>query len=148
MPIILHARDLHWLEETPDADDLCAHGRVDFRVNGEVPAGWKDFEVNVSAAALYLLRTLERDTPVSVDGDEIFPCCGHAMYARDDSRDVLILGCNVHNTFVLRHVGGVVEIDIGTGALHPKMLPSVSSDAAGYAAFLGEWEARRGIALV
>lgn len=95
-PVLVRPMGLSWLGRGRDATaDLCAHGHVDFRVGGEVlvdPA--KSLQVTVSAAALFLLRTLSRPhCKQGRVGDHLFPCCGFTMYDLPGEPDVLLLGC-------------------------------------------------------
>jgi hypothetical protein len=53
--------NLHWINgSADDRADLCAHARVEFRTNGDVLIRPDDGIWTVSAAAVYLLRTLSR----------------------------------------------------------------------------------------
>jgi hypothetical protein len=157
-----------------DPDDLCAHGDVEFRIGDDVlldPETARD--LTVSAAALYLLRTLSvphtRDAPV---GDHLFPCCGFAKYTVDGEPDVVICGCPGGEDFELLHEGsgaGVVvraadgrswavgwpewraavfafadEVAAVYAACSPKR--AAADDAAGFRRFAAEWERRRGAA--
>ncbi|MCR9200556.1 MAG: hypothetical protein NXI04_18115 [Planctomycetaceae bacterium] len=93
--ITLTPTRLHWLnDDGDDPADLCAHSPVLLEVHGTALVTPKDGDVTVSAAAVFLLRTLERDhTPEQPVGDQLFPCCGHAMFDTGDD-DVVICGCN------------------------------------------------------
>jgi len=92
--MLLHVLNLHWLDHVPDQNDLCAHGNVLVQIGAETLSDVERGDWCISAAALYLLRTLTadhtRNTPV---GEYLIPCCGHAMYEQTTSNDVLIIGC-------------------------------------------------------
>jgi hypothetical protein len=95
-PVIVRPVRLSWIKgAVDDPADVCAHGHVDFRVgDDQLIDPERDIEVTVSAAALYLLRTLEREhTKESRVGEQLFPCCGFATYDEGGSPDVLIIGC-------------------------------------------------------
>lgn len=82
--IVLEALDLQW-SRGPEDDpaDQCAHGRVRFEVNETVFVRPEDGIWAVSAAALFLLRTIDlshtRERPVTQDS-QLFPHCGHTMW--------------------------------------------------------------------
>ena len=52
--------NLHWIDAINDAADLCAHSGVDFRIGDSILVKPSDGDWTVSAAALYLLRTLSQ----------------------------------------------------------------------------------------
>jgi hypothetical protein len=93
--VILRPVNLRWIREAADdPKDLCAHGDIEFRIGNDVlldPASSKN--LTVSAAALYLLRTLSvPHTKAMPVGDQLFPCDGFCMYEVPGEEDVLILG--------------------------------------------------------
>ncbi len=112
--IKLKAIKLHWINDSPDdPKDLCAHGCVEFSIGELDVVRPEDGDWCVSAAALYLLRTLSQShTPVSPVGEHIFPCCGHSMYWDKDQEDCIIFGCPNGINFELIHKDGNVEIKI------------------------------------
>lgn len=96
MAIVLQALDLHWLGGEPDdGADQCAHGKVQFSVGEQVLVTPDDGELTLSAAGLYLLRTLDADLAADdglTDGSQLFPCCGHSVYAIEGR--CVVLGCS------------------------------------------------------
>jgi hypothetical protein len=92
--LILRPTHLHWLnQEVEDPADLCAHSPIELTVGGVALVQPSDGDWTVSAAALYLLRTLSGPhTAESRLGDHLFPCCGFTMYDVDEP-DVVIIGC-------------------------------------------------------
>jgi hypothetical protein len=167
--------NLHWIKGSlDDPSDLCAHGHVEFRVGSDVLLDAAlGPEVTVSAAALYLLRTLtaahSKQGPV---GDHLFPCCGFAMWDVGEP-DVVISGCpngvdfevlpGGDNTEVLVRAEGGREWRLqqsewqaavfefadcvsGFYATSSQKQPS-ADDEAGYRKFVAEWERRRGLPL-
>ena len=170
--VVLRPVNLRWIEDAADDPaDFCAHGDVEFRIGDDTllePAGR---ELTVSAAALYLLRTLSvihsRESPV---GDHVFPCCGHSLYDAEGEPDVVVCGCAYGEDFeVLHQVSGAgVVVRASDGREWPigwaewrsavfGFADSVSDfyaacsvkqvapdDAAGFAKFVAEWERRRG----
>jgi hypothetical protein len=100
----------HWLANLDPSTDLCSHGRVLFRVDGRPVVRPEDGEYTLSAAALYLLRTLERDhnreAPV---GDHLLPCCGHVLFD-DGGSDVGIIGCPNGVDWSVNHEEGAVRL--------------------------------------
>lgn len=64
-------------------------------------------DVTVSAAALFLLRTLERDhTKSDPVGEQLFPCCGHSMIDLE-GEDVTIIGCPNGIDLVVKHLDAI-----------------------------------------
>ncbi len=60
--IKLNAHDLCWIQSTADdPKDQCAHGSVEFSCDGIPIIEPDDGEWTVSAAGLYLLRTITDD---------------------------------------------------------------------------------------
>ena len=80
--ITLMPTRMHWIRDdgTDDPSDLCAHSPVRFEVGDKILVAPDHGDFTVSAAAIYLLRTLERnhtsDAPV---GDQLFPCSGFVV---------------------------------------------------------------------
>ena len=173
--VILRPINLRWIDGmSDDPGDLCAHGEVEFRIGDDTLLDAAIFDgLTVSAAALYLLRTLSRphtrEAPV---GHVLFPHCGHTMYDLSGEEDVYIMGCNLGVDFKVWHVNGVVIRSYVDGewrvdwsewraavfafavrvseyyaACPPRQLPSDPEDAAGFRKFLAEWERRRGVPL-
>ena len=94
--IILRPTNLHWIGgSVDDSADLCAHSSVDFRIGDSVLVKPSDGDWTVSAAALYLLRTLSqphtKQRPIT---EYLFPCCGNGIFEVDGQADVQIVGCN------------------------------------------------------
>lgn len=161
--------NLHWLKCEPGEDntaDLCAHGSVAITVDGKrfVP----EDEYCVSAAALYLLRTLDDSYKRSPNDEQLIPCCGHSMYEREDSQDVLIVGCPNGYDFIVERQNGKIRLtfdenevfEIGIKGWEKavcqfsdqvQQLYDVSSEKecadeiskSGYTAFRCEWKRRR-----
>jgi hypothetical protein len=172
--VILQPLSLRWIQgAADDPRDLCAHGDIEFRIGEDVllgPTTGKD--LTVSAAALYLLRTLSvphtNEAPV---GDHLFPCCGFSMYDVPGQEDVAISGCFFGQDFQVLHDvrgAGVViraadrrEWQVGWpewraavftfadkvsefyAACSPKQ-PYDEEDVKGFRKFAAEWERRRG----
>jgi hypothetical protein len=109
--VALQPLNLRWVGgAADDPHDHCAHGEVVFSVGGDLllgPGQHKD--LTVSAAALYLLRTLSRPhTRAAPVGDHLFPCCGFALSDLPGEEDVVLCGCPGGEDFeVLHEVSGV-----------------------------------------
>jgi hypothetical protein len=168
MSLILRPTRLHWLDENVgDLADLCIHSPVEVAVNGTPLVMPSDGDWTVSAAALYLLRTLSREhTPSAPVGDHLFPCCGFTMYDVGEP-DVVIVGCVSGADFGVTRVGdrvvlsrenvkhelpfvdwrdGVWEFADAVRAFYdgaPTREPSSREDAKGNRAFWAEWARRR-----
>jgi hypothetical protein len=123
----------------------------------------------VSAAGLYLLRTLTENHIIDADMP-MFPCCGHAMYANDDLESVLVVGCpngidfsvihETDNVKIITKSGNEICVDFNeyenkinafadsVEAYYAKCLPKDLSkcdivERNGYIAFWNEWKRRR-----
>ncbi len=173
--VILQPVNLRWIQgAADDPTDLCAHSDVEFRIGGDVLLDNNGKDLTVSAAALYLLRTLSVPHTIAAPvGDHLFPCCGFAMWDIPNQEDVALCGCpNGEDFEVLHQVNGAgvsVRSADGRGwqvgwpewraavfgfadrvsefyaACSPKQ-PS-EDDAAGFMRFKAEWERRRGVGL-
>jgi hypothetical protein len=113
--LILRPTRLHWLNDTTDPADLCVHSPVEVLVNGMHLVKPEDGDCTVTAAALYLLRTLTRphtrENPVA---DHLFPCCGIVVYGGDAS-DTVITGCNGGDDFSVQQEGALVTLGRADG---------------------------------
>jgi len=109
---------LHWIkdDENDDPSDLCAHSPVLMEVDGTALVSPDDGDATVNAAAIYLLRTLERDhTKADPVGDQLFPCCGHAMYDTGEE-DVVICGCpNGSDVYVTHEDSDMIRLTTPDG---------------------------------
>lgn len=91
--IVLQATKLRWLSDA----DQCAHGDVELRIDDVqfVSADTAGDEITLTAAGLYLLRTLDSDHDLGdalVDGNQLFPHCG--FFVTDEGHDgCRIIGC-------------------------------------------------------
>jgi hypothetical protein len=87
----LTASDFHWASsKADDPDDLCLHGRAEALIGGECIVF---DDTNLTAASLMLLRTLHEDHTV-VDGDnQLFPHCGHAVFADPENPGRVVIIC-------------------------------------------------------
>jgi hypothetical protein len=89
----------HWINNSEDdANDQCAHGQILFQVNNSTIIAPEDGDFTVSAAALFLLRTLEQnhtpDNPVCEE-NLLFPHCGHSVWPHNGKYDVICIGCDI-----------------------------------------------------
>jgi len=172
--MILQLLDLHWLAHGVEQYDLCAHGCVTIQIGPETLATQSDGDWCVSAAALYLLRTLTADhTAQAPVGEHLIPHCGHEMYTQIASADVLIMGCPSGVNWDVLHQQGAVILRTATGAeeylsenvwqqhvigfsdtvadFYAASLPKTPTnvyESASYAAFQAEWQRRREAASV
>ncbi len=171
--IALQPLNIRWVTANDEhASDLCAHGEVEFCINGDVLIEPPEAEdLTVSATALFLLRTLTeshtRENPLC---DQLFPCCGHAMWDIEGESDVLIQGCNCGPDFeIVRQSNGsgvIVRAHDGrewaVGSQEWQVAVFGFADAVsrfysrsrrrrpsqeerpGFVKFVAEWERRRG----
>ena len=125
-PFALSAGDFCWINgEADDPEDLCLHGHAVARIAGETV----EFDCAVSAAALYLLKSLTEDHLLGRPGQEqFFPCCGFFCVADETGENVEIVGCDNGADWTLRHEGENVRLAI-TGAARPRSCRRTSSTA-------------------
>jgi hypothetical protein len=107
--------NMHWLDQVPDAADLCCHGGVRMVLDGEVLLQ-TDEDYAVSTGAVHLLRTLQRDhTDTDQVAEHLIPHCGHFMVADDESQTVLNIGCADGVNWWVSHIDGDVVLTSETG---------------------------------
>ncbi len=115
--ITLRPTNLHWIDSINDAADLCAHSGVDFRIGDSILVKPSDGDWTVSAAALYLLRTLSqphtKQQPVT---EYLFPCCGNGIFEIEGQDDVQIVGCNSGIDFEVARIDDAVILTADDGA--------------------------------
>src|SRR5262249_47389252 len=164
---VLRPTNLHWIKgDSDDPKDLCAHAGIEFCVGKDSLVSPNDGDWTVSAAALYLLRTLSKPhTKSSPVGDHLFPCCGFAMFDVEGQEDVFICGCPSGIDFQVIREGNEVVLTGPTGEEHrapwpawrkvvckfsdavkafyaassPKQ-PYNEEDAKGFQKFMAEWK--------
>ncbi|MBC8404848.1 MAG: hypothetical protein H8E15_06460 [Planctomycetes bacterium] len=112
--ISITAHDFSWIRgPEDDPDDLCAHGRVEFCVQGETIIRSEDGDFTLSAAGLFLLRTLTEDHTEESSVAEmnlLFPCCGHSVWTCSERYPVMCMGCDDGIDVWIRHRRPDVEI--------------------------------------
>lgn len=115
--ITLDTDKLHWMNNQDERSDQCAHGNVTFAVNGVEFVNAASGDMTVSAAALFLLRTIEHDnTPGSaVTGGQLFPRCGFNAWLIEAEFPVLVLGCNNGVDVSVVRDGDNVQFTASTG---------------------------------
>lgn len=166
MALAVTPTDLYWIGPEPE-HDLCAHGGVEVVIGGEVFLA--DDDVVVSAGALHLLRTLERDhTPDAPVAEHLLPHCGHFMVLDPDTGEAFNIGCPQGANWWVRHDGANVLLTREDGAerrvrrgewaravaefadevaafytASPPRQPTDKHDAAWLQALWDEWRLRR-----
>lgn len=164
--------DIHWLENTPEEIDLCAHGQVKVRIGNEIIVDNKEKENHwtLSAMSIHLLRTIENNHySENFVGEHLIPCCGHHIDHLENDNDVHIQGCfNGINYWVEHDKQNVklttekkTEIVISKNEYEdeiknfvdkveefyeirsPKQLPEDEYDRTGYEMMWKEWKRRR-----
>ena len=162
----IDAAELEWINKAADdPEDLCLHGRAT-AVIGERELSYD--ETTVSAAALYLLKTLTEDHIIN-EGNQLLPHCGFFLIPNKYLTDVVIEGCCYGVDWSVIHEGDKVRLVLKDGyevsvplkeykaevfrfadkieafysACSPKKLPEDEFDRNGYTAFWNEWRRRR-----
>jgi len=160
------------LDERKPQKDQCAHGKMLFQVDATVYVQPEGGKWTLSAAGLFLLRTLEHDhtkaNPVS-EHNLLIPCCGHSAWLNEGGRfKLLCTGCGLGKNPEVIHrdktilIRGEQEQTVSFmewkdsvfafvdqvrefyDKSSPKVLPDEGVDREGGAAFWQEWRARRG----
>lgn len=158
-------KDLAWINgDQDDPEDLCLHGTVNVTIGEEI----FEFAATVSAAALYMLKSLTEDH-LADDVIQMLSCCGHFMIANNDLTEVVITGCGMGIDWKVLHNGEYVKLITESGKetilsmeeyrsevfkfadiveayynqCSPKILPEDTFVQNGYTAFWNEWHRRR-----
>ena len=161
----LDVADLAWIAGAKDdPQDYCLHGRATAIIGSRALT----YDCTVSAAALYLLKTLTEDHILGED-NQLFPCCGHFLVANDGLTNVTIIGCDSGVDWSVFHEEQHVRLVLEDGtqelvplehyckevfrfadpiqayyrACSPKALPEDAFKRNGYLAFWNEWRRRR-----
>jgi len=112
VPLTLHLHDPQWVRGTADdPSDLCAHGRVELRVGDTVFVRPEDGVWTVSAAGLFLLRSVQADHPLQgkvLAANNLFPCCGFDVYLYQGK--LAVPGCPNGADVAVLHDGGRVRL--------------------------------------
>lgn len=168
MGFSIDTANLSWVnDKKDDPEDLCLHGYASVYIGGQKV----EFDnATVSAAALYLLKTLTEDHIIHTD-NQLLPCCGHFIIPNDALDNVTISGCDNGADWTVLHDGNelILELEDGTRdrvpfeeykrevfrfadkieayykACSPKKLPEDKLERDGYTAFWAEWHRRRNI---
>ena len=162
--------DLHWINHKDYPEDLCAHGSVYIRIGNKVLDDKKDEEgLTLSAAALYLMRTIGTNYKIGDFGNQLIPHCGFFIIPNEDLSFVTIQGCPHGFDWTIVHEGNKVIHIADTGEKGeiileeykrmvlafadevekfyknslPKITPIDEFDLKGYKAFWNEWKALR-----
>ncbi len=157
-PFSLDAGAFCWINgEADDPEDLCLHGHAVARIAGETV----EFDCAVSAAALYLLKSLTEDHLLG-QGEQFFPCCGFFCIADETGESVEIVGCDNGEDWSVLHEGEHVRLVLPNGheeivpladyrevegfyrRCAPRVLPEDEFGRRGFLAFWREWRRRRG----
>lgn len=105
--------DIHWLENTPEEMDFCAHGQVKVRIGHEmiVDRSEKEQHWTLSAMSVHLLRTIDNNhNPENLVGEQLIPCCGYHFDHLENSSDVHIQGCFTGINFWVQHMDQAVKL--------------------------------------
>jgi hypothetical protein len=92
---------------------------VEFSIGESVLVKPGDGEWTVSAAALYLLRTLSQPhTKLQPIAEHLFPCCGNGIFEVEGQDDVQIVGCNSGIDFEVVQIDDEVLLTAKDGDQH------------------------------
>jgi hypothetical protein len=164
--------DIHWLEDTPEEIDLCAHGQVKVRIGNEIIVDRREKEKHwtLSAMSIHLLRTIDNNhNPENLVGEHLIPCCGHHIDYLENSTEVHIQGCFTGINYWVQHIDQNIkliteskteivipkreyEIEVINfvdkveefyKTSKPKQMPDDNYDRTGYELMWKEWIRRR-----
>lgn len=165
----LQVLDLHWMNDTDNPEDLCAHGHVFVKIGDEIVCDKESLDITVSSTALYLMRTLKENYNKDDYPSQLLPCCGHFMTVDEENHRVNVFGCGEGIDWTIVHAGHNVE-HISPGGQKaiitldayrkvvfqfadqvedfyksslPKTIPKDDFDKKGYLAFWEEWRKLR-----
>jgi hypothetical protein len=166
----LEILELSWVLNVDDPFDLCAHGCVYVKIGSEVLSNEHSGSVTVSAAALFLLRTLKAGYNKGQYDSPLIPCCGHLLTANENSCSVDVSGCPFGIDWTIariedgniRHSTEAGQFALVSNEIYrqivfefadrvedfykmslPKSIPSDAFERNGYLAFWREWRAMR-----
>jgi hypothetical protein len=164
---------LHWIDNSDEEIDLCAHGQVRVTIGTEIVVdknGQSEMHWTLSAMAMHLLRTLEQNhEPENVVGEHLIPCCGHHIDHLPNNSVVHIQGCMTGYNFWVKHNSNSVDLTTESGnsvtvdfeqyknqvlrfvdgiedfyrRSKKKVLPEDAYDRTGYLMFWEEWNSRK-----
>ena len=160
----IDACNFSWINSMDDPNDLCLHGHATAIINGKK----LEYDATVSAAALYLLKSLTENHIINEEL-QMFPCCGHFCVPNEDLSEVDIIGCNSGIDWTVLHENGRIKIILEDGettfieldeykkevfafadkveafykVCSHKILPKDKFNKNGYLAFWNEWHRRR-----
>lgn len=169
--LTLRLHDPQWIRNAADDPaDLCAHGRVELRAGETVFVRPEDGVWTVSAAGLFLLRSVQADHPLQgkvLAANNLFPCCGFDVYLYQGR--LAVPGCPAGADVAVLHDGGRVRISAANASAEvpvaawraavlsfvreveafyarctPKELPPEAEAREGWAEFWREWRERVG----
>lgn len=93
---------LNWLKGYDDnGTDLCLHGTIFLKIGDEIVSNPEE-ELTLSAAALFLLRSLRENWNPETAENLLFPHCGHSMFPQKNSR-VIVIGCDFGIDLTIHH---------------------------------------------
>jgi hypothetical protein len=112
--------ELHWLEDTPEEIDRCAHGQVRVTIGNETIVDKDETEGEhwtLSAMAMHLLRTLEQNHESGNRvGDHLIPSGGyHINHLPGDPNVYIEEGCSAGHNFWVRHSAKQVHLTAESG---------------------------------
>ena len=160
----------HWIKEDnpDDKEDLCLHGKIFIRIGDEVLSDFESGSWTLSAASLFLLRTLKMDYKPDDFENLLIPCCGHFIIA-EENKPVAVLGCPSGIEWTIKHIGdGLVKHISNNGSEviitdeeyrkvvldfadeveqfyidNPRILPDDEFNLQGYNGFWKDWKELR-----
>lgn len=115
--IDLIPHNLHWLKNVPSEYDLCVHGGFTLSGDNRMFIDASGEELNLSAAVIFLLRTIERDHSFGYKlCDKIIPECADITMVQGTDKDVEIITCPFGIDWWVEHNDGYVTLIFEDGS--------------------------------
>ena len=109
--IELVPHNLHWITETDSEYDLCVHGGFTFSFNKKIIIDASKEEFTLSAAVIFLLRTIERDHSFGNKiCEKIMPECADITFIKKVDNQVQFITCPYGIDWWVEHSNGNITI--------------------------------------
>lgn len=114
----INVKRQHWIKDDGQYDphDLCSHGKVYVQIGMEVLNTENDLSLTLSAAGLFLLRSLQNNCDFEEFDNLMVPCCGNFISLNDeDPASVIVQGCREGVDWSTKHRDDMVELETPSG---------------------------------
>jgi hypothetical protein len=109
--IDLTPHNLHWIGDTNSEYDLCVHGGFTFSFNKKIIIDASKEEFALSAAVIFLLRTVERDHSFGNKlCEKIMPECADITFVKEFDKQVEFITCPFGIDWWVEHSNGNITL--------------------------------------